>query len=123
MTEQYPNRIAWVEIPAADLDRAIAFYETVIGEKLTRDDTGPNPMALLPYPGGTGASGHLYPGTPAKKGEGNTVHVAVDAELDEVMARVGEGGGEIASDVIKIPFGSFFYAIDTEGNSVGFFKV
>ena len=23
-------------------------------------------------PGGTGASGHLYPGTPAKKGEGNT---------------------------------------------------
>ncbi|MBC2778181.1 VOC family protein [Parasphingopyxis marina] len=123
MTERHPNRIAWVEIPATDLDRAAAFYKTVIGEKLTRDDTGPNPMAILPYPGGNGASGHLYPGTPAKNGEGTTVHVAVDAELDDVMARVGEGGGEIASDVITIPSGSFFYAIDTEGNSVGFFKV
>lgn len=123
MTEVYPNRIVWAEIPVTDLDRASGFYEKVIGEPLKRDDTGPNPMAMLPYPGGTGAAGHLYPGTPAAKGEGITAHLAVDCELDDAMARVGEAGGEIVSDVITIPAGSFFYAIDTEGNSLGIFKI
>ncbi|QLC23807.1 VOC family protein [Parasphingopyxis algicola] len=123
MTEVYPNRIVWAEIPVTDLDRAVGFYEKVIGEPLKRDDTGPNPMAMLPYPGGVGAAGHLYPGAPAGKGEGITAHLAVDCELDDAMARVGEAGGEIVSDVISIPAGSFFYAIDTEGNSLGIFKI
>lgn len=123
MSEVYPNRIVWAEIPVTDLERAAGFYEKVIGEPLKRDDTGPNPMAMLPYPGGVGAAGHLYPGTPASKGEGITAHLAVDCELDDAMARVGEAGGEIVSDVITIPAGSFFYAIDTEGNSLGIFKI
>ncbi len=122
MTEHAPNRLVWTEIPVTDLDRASAFYEKILGEPLKRDDTGPNPMAVLPYPGGVGASGHLYPGTPAKKGEGITAHLATPFALDDVMARVGEAGGEIASDVMTIPAGSFFYAIDTEGNSIGIFK-
>lgn len=123
MTEANPNRLVWAEIPVTDLDRATSFYETVLGEPLRRDDTGPNPMAILPYPGGAGAGGHLYPGAPAKKGEGITAHIAVDTELDDAMARVGEAGGEVVSDIVKIPAGSFFYAIDTEGNSLGIFKV
>ena len=118
------NRLVWTEIPVTDLDRASAFYEKLLGEPLKRDDTGPNPMAMLPYSGDLGvASGHLYPGKPAPKGEGITVHLAVPFELDDAMARVGEAGGEIASDVITIPAGSFFYAIDTEGNSLGIFKI
>lgn len=118
------NRLVWTEIPVTDLDRASAFYEKLLGEPLKRDDTGPNPMAMLPYSGDLGAaSGHLYPGKPAPKGEGTTVHLAVPFELDDAMARVGEAGGEIVSDVITIPAGSFFYAIDTEGNSLGIFKI
>lgn len=118
------NRLVWTEIPVTDLDRAMAFYAKVLGEPLKRDDTGPNPMAMLPYSGELGAaSGHLYPGKPAPKGEGTTVHLAVPFELDDAMARIGEAGGEIVSDVITIPAGSFFYAIDTEGNSLGIFKI
>lgn len=118
------NRLVWTEIPVTDLDRAMAFYGTILGEPLKRDDSGPNPMAMLPYSGELGvASGHLYPGKPAPKGEGTTVHLAVPFELDDAMARIGEAGGEIVSDVITIPAGSFFYAIDTEGNSLGIFKI
>ncbi|MGJ8536116.1 MAG: VOC family protein [Parasphingopyxis sp.] len=123
MTDTPSNRLVWAEIPVTDLDRAAAFYEKILGEPLKRDDTGPNPMAMLPCSDPTnGVAGHLYPGTPAKKGEGVTAHLATPFELDEAMARVGEAGGEIVSDVITIPSGSFFYAIDTEGNSLGIFR-
>jgi predicted enzyme related to lactoylglutathione lyase len=122
MTDEYPNRLVWAEIPATDLDRAQAFYETVLAVPLKRDDTGPNPMAMFPYPGGTGAAGHLYPGKPAKKGEGITAHLAVFDDLADVQERVRKAGGEVVSDPITIPAGSFFYAVDTEGNSVGFFR-
>jgi len=123
MTEPYPNRIVWAEIPVADMARAQKFYETVLEEPLNLIDEAPNPTAMLPYPGGAGAAGHLYPGTPAKRGEGITAHVAVFSELDAAMERVKAAGGEVVSDVITIPAGSFFYAIDTEGNSLGVFKV
>lgn len=123
MSDAYPNRLVWAEIPVADMKRAKAFYENLLGEPLKMDDTGPNPMAMLPYPGGVGAAGHLYPGVPAKNGEGITAHLAVFDDLSSAMTRVKDAGGEVVSDVISIPAGSFFYAIDTEGNSVGVFKV
>lgn len=123
MTEPYPNRLVWAEIPVADMARAQKFYETLFEEKLNLVEDGPNPMAMLPYPGGVGAAGHLYPGTPSKRGEGITAHVAVPSGLDVAMNRVRDAGGEVVSDVITIPAGSFFYAIDTEGNSLGVFNV
>lgn len=122
MTEPYPNRLVWAEIPVADMARARKFYETLLEEPLNVVEDGPNPMAMLPYPGGTGAAGHLYPGAPAKHGEGVTAHLAVFDELETAMARVKQAGGEVVSDVVTIPAGSFFYAIDTEGNSLGVFK-
>lgn len=123
MATEYSNRLVWAEIPVTDMKRAKAFYETVLNETLKEDDTGPNPMAVLPYPGGSGASGHLYPGKPAKAGEGITAHLAVSGELSDAMTRVKKGGGEVVSEILTIPAGQFFYAIDPDGNSVGFFKV
>jgi predicted enzyme related to lactoylglutathione lyase len=38
------------------------------------------------------------------------------------MERVRKGGGEVLSEVVHLPVGSFFYAQDTEGNSLGIFK-
>ncbi len=121
MTTENPNRLVWAEIPVTDMARAKKFYETVLEAPLT-DMDGPNPMAMLPYAGGQGAAGHIYPGKPAPKGEGITAHLAAPGELNDAMTRVRKGGGEVVSDVITIPAGSFFYAIDTEGNSVGIFK-
>ena len=60
----------WTEIPVADLDRAIAFYNTVLDTDLKKDESGPNPMAMFPTSTPGGVSGHLYPGKPAKEGGG-----------------------------------------------------
>ena len=122
MTNETQNRITWAEIPVTDMARAKAFYETVLEAPLTDSNEGPNPMAMLPYRGGEGVAGHLYPGEPAKKGTGSTIHIVVDGDLNDAMGRVRKGGGEVVSDVITIPVGSFFYAMDPDGNSIGLFK-
>ncbi|MEO1252583.1 MAG: VOC family protein [Pseudomonadota bacterium] len=122
MTDQPANRLVWVEIPVSDMTRAKGFYQALLGEPLKDDNTGPNPMAILPYAGGAAAAGQLYPGKPAKNGEGITAHLAVSGDLKSAMARVKDAGGDVVSDVVKIPAGSFFYAVDTEGNSIGIFE-
>lgn len=122
MTETAQPQIVFTEIPVADPERACRFYETLLQTPLVRDDNGPNPVWMLPPAADGHAAGHLYPGKPAADGEGITTHFAISGELDAAMARVRTGGGHVISDVIDIPLGSFFYAKDSEGNSLGLFK-
>ena len=104
-----------------DLERARAFYADVLQAPLTLQEDGPNPIAVLPHAGGEGVAGHLYPGKPASRGEGNTVHLAAPGSLEETMERVRTAGGEVTSEAIPIASGHFFYALDPDGNSIGFF--
>jgi predicted enzyme related to lactoylglutathione lyase len=115
-------KIVFTEIPASDPERACRFYETLLQGQVTRADGGPNPIWMLPHAEGGHAPGHIYPGQPATNGAGATTHFAVNDALSDAMDRVRKGGGEVVSDVIDIPVGSFFYAKDTEGNSLGLFK-
>jgi len=117
-----PAKIVFTEIPAADTDRAVRFYEALFGAALTRIDDGPNPIWMFPAAEGSAPIGHLYPGEPATDGAGMTAHFAVLDTLDGAMARVRDGGGTVVSDVIEIYSGAFFYAKDSEGNSIGLFK-
>lgn len=114
-------QIVFTEIPVTDPERACRFYETLLEAPLVRDDNGPNPVWMLPHAPDGHAAGHLYPGRPATDGTGMTAHLAV-ADLDAAMERVRTGGGEVVSGVVDIPVGSFLYAKDTEGNSLGLFR-
>jgi len=116
------NTCVWFEIPVTDLERARAFYSAVLGRDLVRNDDGPNPMVAFTDMSDAGVSGHLYPGTPAAAGSGPTIHLAASDGLEATSARVREAGGTVVSEPINIPFGSFFYAIDPDGNSIGFFE-
>lgn len=121
MTATTQARIVFTEIPVTDPVRACRFYESLLEGALTRDDGGPNPIWMLPSTDGH-AAGHLYPGKPAAGGDGMTAHFAVTDSLEAAMERVRRGGGTVVSEVIEIPIGAFFYAIDTEGNSLGLFR-
>ncbi len=122
MTDAPQSQIVFTEIPAADPARACTFYETLLQAPLVEDRNGPNPIWMLPHAEGTHAAGHVYPGQPAKGGEGMTAHLAVTGALTDAMERVRQGGGTVVSGIIDIPVGSFFYATDSEGNSLGLFK-
>ncbi|MEO1130484.1 MAG: VOC family protein [Planctomycetota bacterium] len=115
------NTCVWFEIPVADLDRARAFYSTVLGRELSRQDGEPNPMVALTDMSDNGVSGHLYPGKPPAPGSGPTIHFAAPDSLDVTAKRVREAGGTVVSAPIEIPSGAFFYATDPDGNSIGFF--
>lgn len=121
MTEMTRDRLVWVEIPAADLNRAKKFYEAVLETKLVEDNEGPQTMQMIPSANGA-MCGHLYAGKPATAGDGITAHLSVPGELADAIERINTSGGEVASEIISLPSGAFFYAKDTEGNSLGIFK-
>lgn len=116
------NRVVWAEIPVLDMTRAVKFYEHVLGAPLHMNTDGPVPVAILPSPDQNCISGNLVHGTPAKKGTGSIVHLNATCDLETAKKRVIDGGGDVMSDTIQIPTGAFFFAADTEGNSIGFFR-
>ncbi|MFZ2101148.1 MAG: VOC family protein [Oricola sp.] len=122
MSDMPKNTAVWFEIPVTDLDAAQRFYEEVLSISMRRVDEGPNPMVMFSGADDMGVSGHLYPGTPAESGAGNTIHLGVDGALEDAMGRVRAAGGKVVSPVVDIPSGAFFYATDPDGNSFGLFK-
>ncbi|MBR9861847.1 MAG: VOC family protein [Rhodobacteraceae bacterium] len=123
MSSTAENALVWAEIPTTDMDRAIKFYSAVTGAELKLDESGPNPIAAIPVDGtGIAASGHIYPGTPAPRGAGPTIHLAVKGGLEQTLGRVAAAGGQVLSEPITIPAGRFAYTLDPDGNSIGFFE-
>ena len=120
--DERTHAVVWSEIPVTDMARAKAFYADVLQAPLTDGADGPNPTAFLPYAGGDGVAGHLYPGRPAPEGSGSTVHLAAPGALETTMKRVRTAGGRVVGEPITIPSGRFFYALDPDGNSIGFFE-
>ena len=122
MSFQPKHFMVWTEIPVSDMGRAVEYYETVLQTKLRLCEEGPNPTAtFVAEDETTGVAGHLYPGKPAQDGEGLTVHLSCPGSLEATMDRVKQAGGKVVSEIIAIPPGRFFYSVDLDGNSIGFF--
>jgi predicted enzyme related to lactoylglutathione lyase len=86
----------WFEIPVADLDRAVLFYEHVFGVTLSRRLVDGHPMAFFPDDGRTdGAPGALAAGdsyVPARTG----VRLYLSCtDMDGVLTRAQAMGGSI----------------------------
>lgn len=111
----------WTEIPVTDLTAAVAFYGDVFKWSLSMDDTGPMPMANFAADM-KGCHGHLYPGSPAKDGNGPTIHLAVPDTLEATTERLTKAGGTVVMGPIPIPVGRFTKCIDPDGNSIGLFE-
>ena len=121
MSNTAKNTCCWFEIAVSDLNASMAFYGAVLEQDLSVDNTGPNPIAMLSYNDDEpGVGGHLYPGKPSR--EGATIHLVVRDSLDAARARILAAGGKVESPDIEIPPGTFFYARDLDGNSLGLFK-
>lgn len=120
MTFKPANTMVWFELPVSDLDKAIAFYNEVFQTELERVAMQPNEIAMFPVEKG-GRSGHLYPGKPPARGTGPTIHLLCPDKLVDTMERFVKAGGEMVSDPITIPAGTFAYGMDPDGNSIGLF--
>lgn len=123
MSTRTINPTQWAEIPVSDMQKGMAFYSAVFGWDLKVDESGPNPVAFLPMDeSGIGTAGHLYPGKPAAKGTGPTVHLLVKSTVEDAIKRVNDAGGEAHDMIVEIPNGRFAYGTDPDGNSIGLFQ-
>lgn len=114
------NPVNWFEIPAADLDRARSFYETILGITMQRQDMGDLKMAWFPMvQDGDGATGTLVQNenyTPSYAGA--MVYFSVDS-IEDVIGRVEENGGTVLNPKSDIgQFGFVAHFEDSEGNRV-----
>ncbi|MBP8240087.1 MAG: VOC family protein, partial [Saprospiraceae bacterium] len=118
------NVVGWFEIPVTNMDRAIAFYEAVMGYSLERQQMGPIDMAWFPYhQTETGSAGSLvcYEEMYTPVANGTLVYfTAFSGDLDNELARVEPAGGKVLSPktLIAEGFGYMAVFLDTEGNKV-----
>jgi hypothetical protein len=118
-----PTVPAWFEIPSADFDRAVRFYETVLDTRLIQEKTGPMTMGIFPHskPAPTGAVVKATGYAPTESG--TVVYLALD-DIRPALSRVGAAGGRVLLPVTELPDGQGVFAQirDSEGNRVGLFS-
>ena len=109
------------EIPATDLARAIQFYQGILDIPIEKMEIPEMKMGLFPFEGqhtiGVIIQGEGY--TPST--EGITMYLNGGEDLQIILSRVEEKGGEILVPKTAHADESGFFAlfIDTEGNRLG----
>ncbi|WP_187429887.1 hypothetical protein ROLI_018160 [Roseobacter fucihabitans] len=117
------NAVGWFDIHVDDLDRAVAFYETVLACKLERMEDPTGETQMMSFPGDMsayGAAGALSKSEHGRPGVGGTtIYFSVqNCAVEE--ARVAEAGGTVIRPKFSIgAFGWVTLCQDTEGNIIG----
>ncbi|MEI7446383.1 MAG: VOC family protein [Burkholderiales bacterium] len=115
-----PLRAVWFELPAIDLDRAVRFYEAVLGAEFMRERVDGHEMAF--FSGGTDADGivgAIATGDVYRPSvEGAIVYFGVD-DVEAVLRRATAHGGEVLYPATSIgERGMVGEFRDSEGNRV-----
>ncbi len=117
------NAIGWFDIFVDELDRAVAFYETVLDCKLEPigDPTGETRMMSFPADmSAYGAGGALTKAPHASPGIGGTIVYFNSEDCAVEEARVDAAGGKVIRTRFSIgEFGWVTLCQDTEGNMFG----
>lgn len=116
------NALNWFEIPAADLDRATRFYETMLERALKREQLEGMELAVFPHDEKAGVGGCLQAGEGCVPGaQGSVVYLDAAPSVDAALRRAVSAGGAVALPRTALPegMGYFAHVIDTEGNRVG----
>ncbi len=113
------NQIVWVDIPVADLNRAMRFYSAVLGNEVKRQEYGEFAIGLLPS-AETEVSGCLFTSATDKPGDqGPLIYLNANGRLDQAEAAVAPNGGKVLKPKHQIgPHGWRTVILDSEGNRI-----
>lgn len=117
------HAINWFEIPAADFDRAVTFYNTILDESLRKEMVAGVPNGILPYEqddSHNAIGGAVIFDERIKPGMSGIVpYLNCTGKLDAVLSRVPAAGGKVLMPAIQTQFGSIAMIMDSEGNRIG----
>ncbi|WP_411872158.1 VOC family protein [Vulcanococcus limneticus] len=118
------NLIGWFDIYVEDIDRAVAFYEHVFGQKLERMDDPTGETQMMSFPASMnayGASGALVRSAHARPGVGGTMvyFSAEDCSVHESRVVAATNGHIVRTKFSIGGFGWVSLCMDTEGNMFG----
>lgn len=119
------NMVGWFEIPVNDMDRAIAFYQTVFEISISKHVVGPIEMGWFPAldtkPGAQGSLVYNKEFYATSDKAGTLIYFtsqAADCAVE--LARVEKAGGKVLQEkkLITPDIGYMGLFIDSEGNRV-----
>lgn len=124
MANQKSNPVGWFEIYVNDMDRATAFYETVLNTKLEQlSDPTDQSLQMKSFPGnmdGYGTPGSLVKSSNTNGGGSNVIlyFSCEDCAIEE--GRVTAAGGKVCQSKMSLgEYGFCAIVTDTEGNTIG----
>lgn len=123
MASLYPS---WIEIPVADLDRALAFYRAVFeltDTPLYEDEPSMQIAVLLPSHKSTRAPGVSLVRSPQHHPGGGGVqvnfHVDKHVALERALETARRNGGVILNPIVDMGDGVHYVSLrDSEGNPI-----
>ena len=128
MSKTYPNTVAWFEIPANDISRAMKFYAQVMEIEFEMVEMEGCKMALFPNVTNsmTAVHGALVQGDGYKPSatEGCLLYLYGGDDLSVPMSRVEAAGGKVLKEKFSIGEHGFIgFFQDTEGNRMAFYNM
>jgi len=117
------HAVDWFEIPAADFDRAVRFYEAIFAFRMQPMPIPDGPkMAMFPVSPMEGVGGAIchHPEWYVPSKAGTLVYLNADPDLSTALARVEGAGGKVVVPRTQISEQHGFMAVflDSEGNRV-----
>ena len=119
------SKINWIEIPVANMERAVEFYTSVFQQKMhvfDADET--RKLALMPP--GAGIEDSIEPVGSLLQVEnfqphnqGSIIYFDPSDNLDSFLQRVVSAGGAISFPKFRIGHGYLATFTDSEGNTIG----
>jgi uncharacterized protein len=117
-TKPVPHLVHYFEIPVTDMDRAVGYYEKLLGVDLERQNVDGYDMALFPFADGApGATGALAKGDVYKPSKDGAIVYFTVADIKATVARAQAMGSKILYPVKDIGEAGFVAEVeDSEGN-------
>jgi predicted enzyme related to lactoylglutathione lyase len=110
------NRVVWVDIPVADLDRSAKFYAAVLGRPVHKEQFGESQFGVLDHQDGNGGCLVLH-ADQISATAGVLIYLNVDGRIRDAVAQVEAQGGKIVEPIHTIgPHGCRAIILDSEGN-------
>jgi predicted enzyme related to lactoylglutathione lyase len=115
------NSINWFEIPARDMDKAVAFYEKTFAVSLKREVFGGEPHAVFPVDkDARGVTGALVSAPRLAPGAGVLIYLDAPDGVKATLARAQTAGAKEIVPHMAIGENGFIAVVsDLEGNQIG----